>query len=133
MFKHNEKIDDLFKKNTKIKDKDNLTIINKYLIHKNIRTKQINFSNDYKFDFYDITTKHAKNLKVRPESIFKLSIYKIIKRFNKYFANEIDFNLNFEKSNELEIFNENKNLKCCSIHDTYLTISKKIQMKKNTQ
>ena len=47
MFKHNEKIDDLFKKNTKIKDKDNLTIINKYLIHKNIRTKQINFSNDY--------------------------------------------------------------------------------------
>jgi hypothetical protein len=124
-FKFQDEIDEWFKKKTKLKNENELGLIENYLKFKKINTKNIKLSNDYIFKFYDIKSEDAKNLKLRTESIFKLSINKIINKFKIYFHDQIEFEINFENPNYLESYNENKNLKNCCKHDAEINIINK--------
>lgn len=121
-FEFQDEIDKWFIKKTKLKNKNELYLIENYLKFKKINAKNIKLSNDYIFAFYNIKSEETKNLKLRTKSIFKLSINNIINKSKSYFPNQIEFEINFEHSNDLESYNENKNLKNCCIHDVEINI-----------
>lgn len=124
-FEYQPQIDKWYQKNTKLSEPEELDIIEKYLNHNQIYPIEIKLSNDYVFNFYDMDSKRAHVLSLRPENVFKLSIYNITNKLQKYFFDSIEIDINFEKVNNLEAQNENKNIRFCSKHDILINLSKK--------
>jgi len=113
-------INEWFIKKTKIHNKSDLKILNNYLrkMDNKIKTKNIiEFSYDYKFRYYDYDVEN-----IRPENIFKLNWYHIIKKCKKFFDN-IKIDIKFEKSSLTE--REIKMLRATYKHDVYITIMNK--------
>ncbi len=113
-------INDWFIKKTKIHNKSDLKILNNYLkkLDNKIKTQHsIEFSYDYIFRYYDYDVKN-----IRPENIFKLNWYHIIKKCKKFFDN-IKIDIKFEKSSLTE--REIKMLRATYKHDVYITIMNK--------
>ena len=123
-FEYQLYIDEWFRKKTKLSEPEELEIIDSYLKYKSITPENLNLSADYKFKFYDLKSDEARELDLRAESVFKLSIQFIVNQFAEYFK-PIEFDLEFEKINVRESNNENKQAKYCSKHDVQLIMSNK--------
>ena len=109
----------------KLTEIEELNIINKYCRFVSLPKNKIQLSADYNFYVYDIKQAEAKKKLLRGEAVCKLSLLKIINKFQKYFRDKINFEINFEKKNELESYNENKSIKYSLVPDTIIKISKK--------
>lgn len=123
-FKYLDKIDEWAKKNSKLKTIEELTVLKKYLVFNGFKETELRLSSDYTFEYYPNDLIEIKKLKSRPENVFKLSITQILNKFKKYFQTQIDFEIFFEKPNELEAKNEGKQQKYCARPDIQITLSK---------
>jgi hypothetical protein len=124
IFKNQDKIDDWAKKKSKIKGIDEFKILKKYLIFNSFEEEELKLSSDYVFYYYFNDLDKIKKLGLRPENVFKLSILQIFNKFKEYFQDHIDFEILFEKPNELEAFNEGKNIKNCARPDIQINMSR---------
>jgi hypothetical protein len=117
-------INEWFKKNTKLKTISDLKILRNYLNDvdkKYIKEKYIRFSNDFEFKYYEYNKPSNIN-NVRPESIFKLNWFYIIKKIKKLFENDnINIKINYECPGKIETQLKQDN-KMCYQHDVYITI-----------
>ena len=106
---------------TKLHKLEDIKYLQKYLVgtDQNI-SGIINFSMNYKFDYFDIDKMNYKKIKVRPENIFKINFYRVIKKMINYFPN-MSIQIFFEKfgDNDNLIKKQNSTFK----HDVYIKIS----------
>lgn len=119
-----------FNKKTKLKEFCDLKKLNNYVDHynnKNNMTKQVlnvHFSSDYVFKIYDLDNMNVRQMKIRPENIFKLNFLLIIKKIKKYF-NEIDYPglkiiIGYEKAGDIDL--DRKIAQATYKHDVYIKI-----------
>lgn len=123
-FKYQDEIDNWAIKKSKLKTIEELTILKKYLIYNSYMETELRLSSDYIFNYYPNNLLEIKKLKLRPENVFKLSIVQILNKFKEYFENVIDFEILFEKPNEVEAENECKKINNCAKPDIQIYISK---------
>ncbi len=115
---HANQIQTWFNKKTKLYKRHDLDILRKYLneIDKSLINKNIiNFSSDIEFVYYDCNIDN-----IRPENIFKLNWYYIIKRMKKLFQN-VKIKINYECPSIIETDIKEKRTMCYQ-HDVYITI-----------
>ena len=117
-----EQINIWFKKNTKLHKRADLKMLNEYIIKHIIKTKKINISNDYMFEFID---KQFDN--IRPENIFKLNWLHICKKLDSYFP-QIKIKCMFEKASDVD--KEIQKGNAVFRHDVYICICNPLNNKK---
>ncbi len=131
-----------FNLKTKLYKEDDFHILLKY-VKSNTTDEQvqtIEFSSDFVFNYFNLSPEYCEKIKVRPENIFKLNLFVIVYKFNKYFPC-IETNLEtyfysnsnsnsnsnalieiaFEGSGLIDL--EMKKKKCTYKHDVYIKIS----------
>jgi hypothetical protein len=116
-------INEWFKKHTKLKTLSELQILRNYLYceKKYIKDKKIKFSSDFEFKYYEYNKPLNIN-NIRPESIFKLNWYYIIKKIKKLFKDDnIKIKINYECPSKIDK-QLKQNAKMCYQHDIYITI-----------
>lgn len=115
--KEQKKITEWYNKKTKLKNFNELKKLNNYIDYYNTYnhltkdTLELTFSYDYKFEFYNLDNLDLiRQMKIRPESIFKLNFLIIIKKIRKiirYFNNinfrELKLIIDFEKAGSIDI------------------------------
>lgn len=121
----------LFKSNTKLRQREDLEKFSKYLSETELcHVKTIKFSNDYIFTycnipqilFVDKLPAKPDEIIARPESVFKLNIYNIVKEFKKIFSRcNVKIMLEFEASGWNDKLMKNNPYK----HDAYIQITDK--------
>ncbi len=119
-----------YEKKTKLYKKKDLDILLKYIVKtdQNI-ANDIEFSNDFEFNYLDLEKINCESIKVRPENIFKINLLRIIKKFKKYFTN-IELDLFFESPGDID--REIKTYKCTFKHDAYIRISNNVNENKKS-
>jgi hypothetical protein len=108
------------KKNTKITNSDDLKILEYYLkniINDNVDTKEIEITDDYKFNYIIYN-----NDNIRQENIFKLNLLNIVNKLKIYFKN-VDIDIFFEKYTWAD--KEIKLAKAVYKHDVIININNK--------
>jgi hypothetical protein len=98
---HKELILDLYRKNTKIKDIPTLIKTSNYLIKSNYNDTTIIKYGKKHFKLRNINLKSLKTLKVRPETIFKIDIYRIKKTLLELF-NNIVIQVVYEETSQIQ-------------------------------
>ena len=110
-----------FTNKTKLHKLEDIKYLQRFLVgtDQNI-SSIIKFSLDYKFDYFDLDRIDCLKIQVRPENIFKINFYRIIKKLKTYFSN-VNIEIFFEKSGN----NDNliKKSNCTFKHDVYIKIS----------
>jgi len=107
-----ERVESLFNKKIKIKNKSVLNVVCNYLnecidLAKYCNPIEFNFGRDYVFLIHDINIKMLNSLKIRPENVFKLNFLCIL---NKLKCDDIINELLFEETSTNQIkLNKSKN------------------------
>ena len=117
-------INEWFKKNTKLKTIPELKTLRNYINDekKYIKKKNIRFSSDFEFKYYEYNKPLNIN-NIRPESIFKLNWYYIIKKIKQLFENDnIKIKINYECPSKIDRQLKQES-KICYQHDVYITIN----------
>lgn len=80
MIHNDDTIEKWYINKTKLYKLKDIKKLQKYLIKtdQNI-SATINFSLDYKFDYFDLDEIDCKKINVRPENIFKINLYRTVK------------------------------------------------------
>lgn len=124
----NNIVSEWFNLKTKLYKEEDFHILLKY-VKNNTNEEQvqkIEFSSDFIFNYFILTPKNCEIIKVRPENIFKLNLFAIVYRFNKYFpysenSSNALIEIAFEGSGLIDL--EMKKKKCTYKHDVYIKIS----------
>ena len=78
---YEREINSWFEKNTKLSLKSDLLTLSDYIGNfDGVETKQINISNDYKFEYISSNFEN-----IRPENVFKLNWLNICEKLSEYF------------------------------------------------
>ena len=123
MNKEDENIKNWYCSKTKLYKIKDLKYLQKYIVNteQNI-SNIIQLSLDYKFDYFDLDKMDYKKIKIRPENIFKINFYRVVKKIKEYFIDtDICIEIFFESAGENDNLIKKKN--CTFKHDVYIKIS----------
>ena len=116
---YEREINSWFEKNTKLFMNSDLLTLSDYIANfDGVETKQINISNDYKFEYISSNFEN-----IRPENVFKLNWLNICNKLSEYFP-KIKINCMFEKASIID--NEIQKGNATFKHDVYITINNKM-------
>jgi len=100
---HKQLIVDLYRNNTKIRDIHTLVIISNYLIQSNYEDKTIiKYGQCHNLKLRNINLKNLIKLNVRPETIFKIDMFRIKKSLNQLFNNKITIEVVYEETSQIQ-------------------------------
>ena len=115
---YKREINSWFEKNTKLSLKSDLLTLSDYIANfDGVETKQINISNDYKFEYISFNFEN-----IRPENVFKLNWLNICEKLSEYFP-KIKINCMFEKASMID--NDIQKGNATFKHDVYITLNNK--------
>jgi hypothetical protein len=115
-----EQIEKWYETKTKIYKISDIKYLQKYLVKTDQNISNIiRFSSDYKFDYFNLDKMDCQKIKVRPENIFKINLYRVVVQLKKYFF-DINIEIFFETSGEND--NMIKKNNCTFKHDIYIKL-----------
>ena len=115
-----EQIEKWYKAKTKIYNIEDIKYLQKYLVKTDQNISHVErFSSDYKFDYFSLDEMNCKKIKVRPENIFKINLYRIMVQLRTYFS-DINLEIFFETSGENDKMIKKDN--CTFKHDVYIKL-----------